>query len=76
MGEAGRQLVFATCSLEREEGEVQAEAVALAPSPITAGDVPQGIAPTAEGWLRTDPGMLVEAGGIDGFFIARWTMPD
>jgi len=50
--------------------------VALAPSPITASDVPQGIAPTAEGWLRTDPGMLAEAGGIDGFFIARWTRPD
>jgi 16S rRNA (cytosine967-C5)-methyltransferase len=22
--------------------------------------------------LRTDPGMLAEAGGLDGFFVARW----
>ena len=26
----------------------------------------------SEGWLRTDPGMLAEAGGLDGFFVARW----
>ena len=26
----------------------------------------------AEGWLRTDPAMLAEAGGLDGFFVARW----
>jgi 16S rRNA (cytosine967-C5)-methyltransferase len=25
-----------------------------------------------EGWLRSDPGMLADAGGIDGFFAARW----
>ena len=72
----GGQLVFATCSLEREEGEMQAGVVALASSPITASDVPHGITTTAEGWLRTDPGMLAEAGGIDGFFIARWTRAD
>jgi 16S rRNA (cytosine967-C5)-methyltransferase len=28
--------------------------------------------PTPEGWLRTDPAMLAETGGLDGFFIARW----
>jgi len=22
--------------------------------------------------LRSDPGMLADAGGIDGFFAARW----
>lgn len=72
----GGSLVYATCSLEREEGEVQTGAVALAPSPIAASDLPQGITTTAEGWLRTDPGMLSEAGGLDGFFIARWIKPD
>ena len=36
------------------------------------GDLPQGLSPTAQGWLRTDPGMLPEAGGLDGFFVARW----
>ena len=30
-----------------------------------------GLAPTAEGWLRIVPGMLEEAGGLDGFFTAH-----
>ncbi|QYJ06941.1 RsmB/NOP family class I SAM-dependent RNA methyltransferase [Qipengyuania flava] len=69
----GGTLVYATCSLEREEGEEQAARVALAPSPIDAGSLPAGIAPTAEGWLRTDPGMISDEGRLDGFFVARWT---
>ncbi len=68
----GGQLVFATCSLEEEEGEQQAEHVALKPDPIRAEELPAGLAPTAEGWLRTHPGMLSDPGGLDGFFIARW----
>lgn len=67
----GGRLVYAVCSLERAEGEDQAAGLALAPDPIRADEVP-GLAPTPEGWLRTDPGMLAEAGGLDGFFIARW----
>ena len=67
----GGRLVYAVCSLEREEGEDQAARVALAPDPIRADEVP-GFTPTAQGCLRTDPAMLAEAGGIDGFFIARW----
>lgn len=68
----GGTLVYAVCSLEPEEGEEQAAKVSLAPAPIEASELPQGLAPGAEGWLRTDPGMLAEAGGLDGFFIARW----
>ena len=68
----GGRLVYATCSLEPEEGEVQAAAVALSPDPIRGDELPDGLVPTPQGWLRTDPGMLAEAGGIDGFFIARW----
>lgn len=68
----GGQLVFATCSLEEEEGEQQADHVALAAEPIRADELPAGLAPAAEGWLRTHPGMLAEQGGLDGFFIARW----
>ena len=68
----GGRLVYAVCSLEREEGEEQAAKVRLAPDPVTADELPQGLAPTSEGRLRTDPGMLAEAGGLDGFFIARW----
>ncbi len=67
----GGRLVYAVCSLEREEGEDQAARVALTPDPVGAEEIP-GFAPTPEGWLRTDPAMLAAAGGIDGFFIARW----
>ena len=68
----GGQLVYAVCSLEDEEGAAQAMTVALTPDPIRAEDLPAGLMPTGEGWLRTDPGMLAEAGGLDGFFVARW----
>ena len=68
----GGTLVYATCSLEPEEGEEQAARVALVPDPIAAGELPAGLAPTPQGWLRTHPGMLADQGGLDGFFIARW----
>jgi 16S rRNA (cytosine967-C5)-methyltransferase len=71
----GGRLVYAVCSLEREEGAEQASRMALTPDPIRADELPEGLAPTAEGWLRTDPGMLAEAGGLDGFFIARFRRP-
>ena len=69
----GGVFVYATCSLEREEGEDQTNAIDLAALPIGSQNLPAGLEPTAEGWLRTEPGMLVEAGGLDGFFIARWS---
>jgi 16S rRNA (cytosine967-C5)-methyltransferase len=68
----GGRLVYAVCSLEREEGEEQAAKVALTPDPIRAEELPPGLAPSPVGWLRTDPAMLAEAGGLDGFFVARW----
>ncbi|WP_395394105.1 RsmB/NOP family class I SAM-dependent RNA methyltransferase [Novosphingobium sp. BL-8A] len=68
----GGKLVYAVCSMEPEEGEAQAAKVALAPVPIGADELPAGLAPTAEGWLRTDPGMLADEGGLDGFFVGRW----
>ena len=68
----GGVLVYATCSLEREEGEDRVGDIALTPLPITAEELPAGLMPTAQGWVRTDPGMLPENGGLDGFFIARW----
>lgn len=68
----GGQLVYAVCSLEREEGEHQAATVELTPDPIRPDELPAPLRPTAEGWLRTDPGMLADRGGIDGFFAARW----
>lgn len=71
----GGTLVYAVCSLESAEGEAQAESVALAPLSIVPGELPAGLQPTAEGWLRTHPGMLREEGGLDGFFVARWCKP-
>jgi len=72
----GGVLVYAVCSLEAEEGEAQAAWIdaelGLAPAPITAEELPAGLAPTPEGWLRTHPGMLAEQGGLDGFFVGRW----
>jgi len=70
---AGGRLVYAVCSLEPGEGEAQAEWVkALGRVPIMPDQLPAGLTPTAEGWLRSDPGMLAQHGGIDGFFAAMW----
>ena len=68
----GGTLLYSVCSLEREEGEGQGMPAGLVPVPIEADELPAGLAPSADGWLRTDPGMLPDAGGLDGFFIARW----
>jgi len=68
----GGTLVYAVCSLEPEEGEPQTAHAGLPPAPIDKAELPDWAAPTPEGWLRTDPGMLAEHGGMDGFFVARW----
>ena len=68
----GGTLVYAVCSQEVEEGEQQLGAVPLTLDPVAPEELPEGLAPTAGGCLRTDPGMLAEAGGLDGFFVARW----
>lgn len=72
----GGTLVYATCSLEPEEGEAQlarflADRPGFAVAPPAEGELPPGIAPTPEGWVRTLPGTLEAEGGCDGFFIAR-----
>lgn len=68
----GGTLVYAVCSLEREEGELQALAFdKLTPAPVTEAELPEGLAPT-NGHFRSDPGMLSASGGVDGFFAARW----
>ena len=65
----GGTLIYAVCSLETEEGE--GHALPFANAPIAASELPPGLEPTATGALRTDPGMLPDHGGLDGFFIAR-----
>ena len=71
----GGQMVYATCSLEPDEGEARlaaflAERDDYAVAPIET-PLPDGIAPTPEGWLRLTPALLPQQGGCDGFFAAR-----
>jgi len=65
----GGRLVFATCSLQGEEGEAH---FPDGLDPIQPAEVP-GLeaAITARGALRTRPDMWGEYGGMDGFFVAR-----
>lgn len=76
----GGTLIYATCSLERAEGEDQIAAF-LSANPgwsrdaISAAELPDGLAPDDLGQLRTMPPMLAEHGGLDGFFIARLKAP-
>ncbi|WP_176596860.1 MULTISPECIES: RsmB/NOP family class I SAM-dependent RNA methyltransferase [Sphingobium] len=72
----GGTLIYATCSLEQAEGE---ERIAqflsahpdFAPRPADPAELPEAIAPTPQGWVRTLPDTLAEQGGADGFFVAR-----
>ena len=68
----GGRLVYAVCSIEPAEGEAQATRVSLSAEPIAAAEVPAGVPAPRDNALRTDPGMLAQSGGLDGFFIARW----
>ncbi|MBS0558644.1 MAG: RsmB/NOP family class I SAM-dependent RNA methyltransferase, partial [Proteobacteria bacterium] len=76
----GGRLVYAVCSLQPEEGAPRvAQACAsagLVHDPFLPGELaafPEALTP--EGFFRTDPGMLSELGGVDGFFAARLRRP-
>ena len=77
MVEPGGLLVFAVCSLEREEGEEQIAAFLSAHpefsrAPLTADEMfGQDEWITPEGDLRTLPCHLSAQGGMDGFYAAR-----
>lgn len=76
----GGALVYATCSLERAEGEDQITAFLgrhsdWAIDPARVDELPGNVAPDADGFVRTLPGTLAEAGGLDGFFVARLRAP-
>jgi 16S rRNA (cytosine967-C5)-methyltransferase len=71
----GGRLVYATCSLEPEEGEQQMSGFLskhpdFAVLPIDATVLPDAVSLNFGGHLRILPGMLSEKGGLDGFFIA------
>jgi 16S rRNA (cytosine967-C5)-methyltransferase len=71
----GGRLVYAVCSLQPEEGVAQAAAgvAGLMAAPFTTRDLP-GLqqAVTAAGHVRTSPAYWPDAGGMDGFFCARF----
>ncbi|KQM96746.1 RsmB/NOP family class I SAM-dependent RNA methyltransferase [Sphingomonas sp. Leaf25] len=72
----GGRLVYATCSLEPAEGEVQldrflSERSDFTVEPARVDELPEGVVAHESGYVRTLPGMLAEAGGMDGFFIVR-----
>jgi 16S rRNA (cytosine967-C5)-methyltransferase len=72
----GGRLVYATCSLQPEEGEAhlaRAERLGLVPDPFAPTELP-GLrtALIRGGTLRTRPDMWAEHGGLDGFFAARF----
>jgi 16S rRNA (cytosine967-C5)-methyltransferase len=69
----GGMLVYATCSLERQEGEDQiasAESAGLQLFPIEPQEFGAGISPDPKGWARVLP-----VNHADGFFIARFKRP-
>ncbi len=72
----GGRLVYAVCSLQPQEGPdamPTAIAAGLRHDPFTAAELaclPE--ARTADGCLRTHPGLWPERGGMDGFFAARF----
>jgi 16S rRNA (cytosine967-C5)-methyltransferase len=72
----GGALVYSVCSLEPQEGEDQLRSfLASHPdfslAPPATSELPAGIEPSPEGWVRVLPGDLEEHGGLDGFFVAR-----
>ena len=77
MVEPGGILVFAVCSLEREEGEEQIAAFLeshpeFTRAPVTADDVFGHLEwITPQGDLRTLPCHLKDQSGMDGFYAAR-----
>ncbi len=76
----GGTLIYATCSLERAEGEDQVAAFldrhpTWCVDPVGAQELPAAIGPDNRGFVRTLPGVLSDAGGLDGFFVARLRAP-
>ncbi len=68
----GGRLVYAVCSLQPEEGEMQAGAGVAG---LEAAAFAAGLGVTAEGWVRTNPALWPELGGMDGFFCAQFVRP-
>jgi 16S rRNA (cytosine967-C5)-methyltransferase len=72
----GGRLIYAVCSLQRDEGQARIDA-ALARLPLRAEpfrpeelpSLPEAL--QSDGWVQTHPGLWPTLGGMDGFFVAR-----
>ncbi|MEA3034115.1 MAG: rRNA (cytosine967-C5)-methyltransferase [Sphingomonadales bacterium] len=67
----GGTLVYSVCSLEPEEGEEVAAASSLRLDSVRPGELPDAV-PLRGGFVRTLPGLWLDEGGCDGFFVARF----
>ncbi len=73
----GGTLIYATCSLQPEEGPVRIDALLASGAPFTRDPVTPAELPdlesaiTADGDVRTLPCFWEDRGGIDGFFVSR-----
>jgi 16S rRNA (cytosine967-C5)-methyltransferase len=67
----GGTLVYSVCSLEPEEGEEVAAGSSLSLDPVRPYELPDAV-PLRGGFVRTLPGLWLDEGGCDGFFIARF----
>ena len=73
----GGLIVYATCSLQPEEGPERIEALLASGAPVervpvSAEDIGGlGEAITGDGDLRTLPCHLSDQGGLDGFYACR-----
>ncbi|MFM2041887.1 MAG: ribosomal small subunit methyltransferase [Pseudomonadota bacterium] len=73
----GGLIVYGTCSLQPEEGEAQVDALLsrrrdlerVPVDPAEVGGLSALVTPTGD--LRATPGVLIDRGGMDGFFITR-----
>ncbi|MBU6448579.1 MAG: methyltransferase [Rhodospirillales bacterium] len=69
----GGRLIYAVCSLQPQEGAARTDAACtrlnLKREPLTLHELPEAV--TAQGDIRTHPGLWADKGGMDGFFIAK-----
>jgi len=73
----GGTLVYAVCSLEKEEGEQVADWFASAHAEFDSVAAPGGLPGIQpDGRIRITPAILADEGGADGFFVAMFHRKD